>query len=39
MAAPVIDHNLLTLDDKSWQAFSNTTIQYVSAVRSAQDAP
>ena len=29
----------LSLDDKSWQAFSNTTIQYVSAVRSAQDAP
>ena len=24
----------LSLDDKSWQAFSNTTIQYVSAVRS-----
>lgn len=29
----------LSLDDKSWQAFSNTTIQYVSSVRSAQDAP
>ena len=29
----------LSLDDKSWQAFSNTTIQYVSAVRSAQDTP
>ena len=29
----------LSLDDKSWQAFSNTTIQYVSAVRSTQDAP
>ena len=29
----------LSLDNKSWQAFSNTTIQYVSAVRSAQDAP
>ena len=29
----------LSLDNKSWQAFSNTTIQYVSVVRSAQDAP
>ena len=29
----------LSLDDKSWQGFFNTTIQYVSSVRSAQDAP
>jgi hypothetical protein len=29
----------LSLDDKAWQAFANTTIQYVSAVRSDQEAP
>ncbi len=29
----------LSLDDKEWQAFANTTIQYVSAARSAQAAP
>ena len=30
---------MLSLDDKSWQAFSNTTIQYVSAVRPGKAEP